>query len=455
MVISLNKKFKLLLVLCCTVLCAKALSFASPTQAVTTCLTSTKKGVGGPVSTYYPLLADQIGVYWWYNWQHWNLKSFDTNSQFVPMIRACPFSSCTVYNRTTDEVTEAGKKLIQDTVNKRGTGGYWLIGNEPDVPNQDEIFLVDFQAKIYKKITDAIKDSDPSAKVIIGGWSGVAHLDYPATVKRRWLDFNPKYNVSFCDDIAGWHFHHYVQNWQYASDQAFQTWQQETNTFINYLDSLCPGKEIWITETGSLNEQLPNNLIRLMSYLMPYLENHPKITRYAWFYWNSTVLNYNMVGLTNDGGLTSVGEKYATYGNLSCENQPQLTMTPYSSPTLTPTLMPTATPTLMPTASPVPAPQCTSIKMFLADRLVSATQLDSIPTDSIVKFQCLSNIYNPATDTYKFRVIYNSQISELLPRDINPSLSRNFRVPAGQAGNYTAQCTVCRNGQCQAWDAVE
>lgn len=125
----------------------------------------------------------------------------------------------------------------------------------------------------------------------------------------------------------------------------------------------------------------------------------------------------------------------------------------YATAAPTPTLTPAPTLAMTLTDKPLQGPQCASIQMYLNNDVVLSNQLNSIPVGSTVKFKCSSNIFIPVVDSYKFRVIYNSQITELLPIATDPHFSENYQIPANQAGNYSAQCTVCRDDQCQAWEA--
>lgn len=125
----------------------------------------------------------------------------------------------------------------------------------------------------------------------------------------------------------------------------------------------------------------------------------------------------------------------------------------YATAAPTPTLTPAPTLAMTLTDKPLQGPQCASIQMYLNNDMVLNNQLNSIPVGSTVKFKCSSNIFIPVVDSYKFRVIYNSQITELLPIATDPHFSENYQIPANQAGNYSAQCTVCRDDQCQAWEA--
>jgi len=271
--------------------------FPSPVEAI--CKTSPKKGTGGEANND---LLNQLGVSWWYNWQWWDQRNFTTHAEFIPLVNAgYPF-----YDRTQDRVI--GQDIIRVGVNQR-RGGYWLVGNEPDRAGQDAIFDPIATARIYKKLADAIKSEDSTAKIIVGGWAQPeGNNNYATSLKNNW--------PNFCSEIAGWHFHHYANSSQYNN---LPSWLNETNQFINHLNSLCSGKEIWVTEIGNFQETNEQNLINWMNILIPALESANNIHRYAWYEIKDKPAQHpNMPGLIRNGSLTNLGLTYQGLGSQPC-----------------------------------------------------------------------------------------------------------------------------------------
>lgn len=82
-------------------------------------------------------------------------------------------------------------------------GMLWLIGNEPECPNQDARTPEEY-AEIYHDLYYFIKDRDPTAKVAIGG------VVQPSILRLRWLDrvldeYQSRYGEALPTDI--WTIH--------------------------------------------------------------------------------------------------------------------------------------------------------------------------------------------------------------------------------------------------------
>lgn len=60
-------------------------------------------------------------------------------------------------------------------------GSFWLVGNEPDVPWQDNVTPQRY-AEIYHEVYTFIKSRDPSANIVIGG------VSQPTPLRRAYLD---------------------------------------------------------------------------------------------------------------------------------------------------------------------------------------------------------------------------------------------------------------------------
>lgn len=298
------------------------------------CKTSDKKGVAGKLSTSNYI---KVGAKWWYNWQHWRVSDWSDQVEMVPMIRFCKDSRyCIFYDRVNNRVNENSAVVIEALVAKRGQGGYWLIGNEPEMPNQDEVYDPVMTAKMYRELVDFIKIYDPEAKFIVGGWTGPEEnkKNWPLLLKRKWSEYGLK-GSSLCSDIAGWHFHDYAWPGEYSSRQALSAWVSKTDDFADYLLDLCPAKEIWITEFGSLSAngsdaEAVASLARGMGWMVDALEANEKISRYAWFYAiDGPVYEPNLPGLFTavNGQMSVLGQTFAGLGEQSCETTATATLT--------------------------------------------------------------------------------------------------------------------------------
>jgi len=324
------------------------------------CMTSGKKGVAGKtsVSNYV-----SVGAGWWYNWQHWNLSDFNNQVEMVPMVRFCKDSKyCVFYDRGLNKPRQSSAELVRQVVEKRGEGGYWLIGNEPEVPNQDEVYDPVVAARMYREMVDFIKISDPKAKFIVGGWAGPeeSKKNWPLLLQRKWSEYGEG-GGNLCESIAGWHFHHYAWPVEYQTEVGLAGWKKETSDFADYLLNLCPGKEVWLTEFGSLsadrnNEASVEALTNGMKWMVNFLESNERIDRYGWFYAiDGPVYEKRLPGLfTVNGQMTLLGQTFEGLGNEKCGRSPTVTVKPINtiSPTITVTV--TKTPTRVATKTPTP-----------------------------------------------------------------------------------------------------
>jgi len=226
---------------------------------------------------------------------------------------------------------------MAQVLQKRGPGGYWLIGNEPELGDQDSIMVPDWAAGMYREMVDFIKGgcdpalgaNDLEAKFIVGGWllgENATAVDNKFKTWAKKLKDNWSYYKSggnFCNDIAGWHFHKYARKDEYQTGNL-ENWEALINQFASSVLTLCPTpKEIWITEYGTLDagdEDLPA-LIPAMRIMTNFLEANNKITRYAWFYAldKAAIYEKGLPGLfSKSGTIMPLGMAYMGLGSEPC-----------------------------------------------------------------------------------------------------------------------------------------
>ncbi|MCX6023613.1 MAG: glycosyl hydrolase [Chloroflexi bacterium] len=134
-------------------------------------------------------------------------------------------------------------------------GAHWIIGNEPNVPGQDDISPEDYAAALDYYVR-TIRAADPTARFVgpdilnmdatcggcAGFTSGRAWLDEFRTVYRQRFGAAPPFDV--------WSLHTYDMDWNRLpmGDLALQT--EQVRLFRQYLDTTPEGRDrpIWLTE---------------------------------------------------------------------------------------------------------------------------------------------------------------------------------------------------------------
>ncbi|MBI4499364.1 MAG: hypothetical protein HY689_15870 [Chloroflexi bacterium] len=134
-------------------------------------------------------------------------------------------------------------------------GSYWIIGNEPNVPGQDDR-TPDEYAAAFRYYERTIRSVDPTAHLV-----APEILNFDATCQgcggftsgREWLEgfraaYRDRYGTEPPIDI--WSIHTYDMDWTRLpmGDAALQT--QQIRDYRAYLDSVpnSAGRPIWLTE---------------------------------------------------------------------------------------------------------------------------------------------------------------------------------------------------------------
>ncbi|GEM_PF-2086824 len=151
---------------------------------------------------------------------------------------------------------------LQLMASQASAGAYWIIGNEPNVPGQDDISPANY-AQRYKYYHDTISAIDPSAKFVAGNtlnWSTTCFAcggGFPNG--QTWLSdvstgFIQQYQTLFgtTPPVDVWGIHTYVIDWNHVPMVNWQQATQEISDFRSYLNTLPSeaNKPIWVTEFG-------------------------------------------------------------------------------------------------------------------------------------------------------------------------------------------------------------
>jgi len=199
-------------------------------------------GDGSPATVQHQL--DMLGSYWWFS--------------FAPSPYAIPGHKQVISLRTTADasgqpVPIERAQLLGLVASNPGTA--WLIGNEPNVPGQDDI-TPEAYAQLLNQDAAIIKGADPSALIV-----GPNILNFSATcidcpgINRGddWLKamvtaYQTAYGQSPPFDI--WGIHTYLIDWDDLPMTDATVPIEQLHEFRGFVDSVQPGAPIWLTEFG-------------------------------------------------------------------------------------------------------------------------------------------------------------------------------------------------------------
>jgi Glycosyl hydrolase catalytic core len=237
-----------------------------PTQAIK------KKGSGGTNNDEVALL----NVSWFYDWGH---TDFSTSTrEFVPM----------AWGRNSAQDTRIDAVTLKDSVTQ------YLAFNEPDHDGQANMYVSE-TVPLFKKLLRA-------------GY----RMGSPACTEsefRGWLDsFNreiTKQNMSF--DFVCIHWYDWG-NWL-SSNNTNPNPTDVFNRFKSHIDAVWNlyHKPIWITEFNANINRLPAVHQGFMNLALPWLDNDPRIERYAYFF------GKDIPARNTDGSISPTGEVYANH----------------------------------------------------------------------------------------------------------------------------------------------
>lgn len=290
-----------------------SLSFLpSPSPAIAGAYGSPKKGVGGE----YSAATSGIKVSWFYNWQFYNENFFRQGIQFIPMARVGRSESANCQGPWKYPDFSHYQDLIRNTA-RNHPGSYWLVGNEPEIGDQDNIQPECAFAR-YKAAMAFIRSQDPTAKFIVGGF----HLNPTRTsVGDHAPALLPLKNEP---GFKGWHVHIYLDSREEVAVSAAK-FNLMLNGVLELMRAADAQGELWISEFlecywGGRSDLNAANIASLMRLIVPSLENNSQVTRYAWFVFSEPQnRSWPFALVDNQGHLKSLGQ---TYGELATTDNP-------------------------------------------------------------------------------------------------------------------------------------
>lgn len=341
-----------------------SLAFLKSNHAVVqAAIPSEKKGVAGAVLSQD---IDPLNISWFYDWTTppryatQNAWTDQVWEKFIPMFYYWTASASPSYNLENHLAVVASK--MRDICNNTDyctnpSKGYYLMSNEPD----SGVYAKTTVSYVYElgRTMQTVRNYDPDAKFIVWGLATL-RPEWPSDFVWHWNRTwgNDSQLSNFMDNIAGVHVHTYG-NCNISNVTSFRN---SLNTLMQtHYGQNMDGKEIWITEIGSLNKTMAISEVKnTMNSCVNNYESSSLIDRYAWFYYGCDTTNFTgcsqdwgTIVLWRNNNLTEVGQHYST---LALQDDPNPTATPLPTalPTTVPTAVPTATSTPVSTNTPVP-----------------------------------------------------------------------------------------------------
>ena len=189
-------------------------------------------------SAYFQETLQLVGVPWYLDY------SFD--------VRDIPPGAAKALKVRSDRRAPAPE--IQAAARAR-PGSYWLIGNEPNNPGQDNVEPDAYAETLHYYVT-TLKEADPSAKI-----AAPEILNFDATCTgcpgypsgREWLDgLRREYRDRYGEEppVDVWSIHTYDLDWEKLPQGDYAAQTKELLAFRKYLDTIPgqQGKPIWLTE---------------------------------------------------------------------------------------------------------------------------------------------------------------------------------------------------------------
>ncbi len=151
------------------------------------------------------------------------------------------------------------KKTVSElqALASKNPGAYWMIGNEPNVPGQDNISASGY-AELFNYYATNVKAIDSNAKLVgpnILNWDDTCSSCGGFTKGHTWVDsFRTSYQSSYGSEppIDVWGIHAYYINWGQTPMVDYQKAIDQLAGLRQYLNgsSAHSSKPIWVTEFG-------------------------------------------------------------------------------------------------------------------------------------------------------------------------------------------------------------
>jgi Glycosyl hydrolase catalytic core len=150
-------------------------------------------GVGVALPNLAPRNLSAIGAGWYLDWNTHAKPYGPANLEFVQMVRL-------KNQRISPDLTTIA------AIARQQPGSLWLIGNEPDVPVQDNVTPPKYAAA-YQAIYTALKAADPTSRVAIGG------ITQPTPLRLQYLDlvlaaYRDQFGQAMPIDV--WNVHNFI-----------------------------------------------------------------------------------------------------------------------------------------------------------------------------------------------------------------------------------------------------
>ncbi|MBI2886110.1 MAG: hypothetical protein HYY02_02755 [Chloroflexi bacterium] len=205
----------------------------------------------------------KLGMTWWYSFGPTPANPSGYNKVLLIRTKAEPLSQAT----------------LQSMAASASPGAYWIIGNEPNVPEQDWVYCptsctlgeeIDLNVATYvsryRYYAEAIRAIDPNAKLVAGnvlnwdffcsGCAGGGALGHNF-VEKFLQEYRTQYGAPPRVDV--WGIHTYDIHWRETPMVNWRLGAEELPTFRLFLDNFRfpdgassgqEGKPIWVTEFG-------------------------------------------------------------------------------------------------------------------------------------------------------------------------------------------------------------
>ncbi len=139
----------------------------------------------------------------------------------------------------------------------KNPGAHWMIGNEPNVPGQDDVTPSRY-AELFNYYATNIKAMDPNAKLVgpnVLNWDDTCSACGGFTSGHEWTSsFRSGYQTRYGAEppIDVWGIHSYYINWGKLPMVDYQISIKQLTAMREYLNAISAHatKPIWITEFG-------------------------------------------------------------------------------------------------------------------------------------------------------------------------------------------------------------